>query len=426
MSRIKNIIRQAGQDTILVSILIFFFVFLPFMLSKPVVSDSRFAIQTSISIIREHNTDLDEYMGLLKEQRFYETEWVGDHIYSKFPVGASLSALPVVLLLEVATDTNDSAGPVIQTATDHFTAAVIAAASTVLIYLIAMLFFARKRYGLLLAFIFGFCTSVWSTASLALWQHGPSMLMLALTLYLLLLARDRPSLARFAGIPLAFSYVTRPTNSISVLLLSFYIFWQFRKYFPGFLLGAMTVAVPFLLFSLKVYGAILPPYYDTHKLGFGNLPVALAGNLISPARGLLIFSPVIVFSVVGLVVKIRRRQFDLLDGCLVAIILLHWLSISSFEAEWWAGHSFGPRLFSDMTPYLVYFMIPAVTMITGMRFRPRVAVSVIFAVLVCFSFFVHLRGATSIPVQTWNNQPEVFHHQERIWDWRDLSFLRGL
>lgn len=128
----------------------------------------------------------------------------------------------------------------------------------------------------------------------------------------------------------------------------------------------------------------------------------------------------------GLVAKIRRRQFEKLDGFLVVIILLHWLAISSFANLWWAGHSFGPWLFSDMTPYFVYFMIPAITMISKMKRGPRIATSAVFAILVGLSFFVHFRGATSTAVQEWNIHPEVFENQDRIWDWRDPSFLRGL
>lgn len=52
--------------------------------------------------------------------------------------------------------------------------------------------FLNTRYSLLTVFIFAFCTSAWSTGSRALWQHGPSMLMLSAALYLILSAREKP------------------------------------------------------------------------------------------------------------------------------------------------------------------------------------------------------------------------------------------
>jgi hypothetical protein len=54
----------------------------------------------------------------------------------------------------------------------------------------------------------------------ALWQHGPSMLMLTLALWLIVVAHERPWVVQFASLPLAFSYVVRPTNVVSIVFLA--------------------------------------------------------------------------------------------------------------------------------------------------------------------------------------------------------------
>src|SRR5262249_38064441 len=142
-----------------------------------------------------------------------------------------------------------------------------------------------------------FGTAAWSTASRALWQHGPSMLMLTLALYLIVRARERPWIAQLAGLPLAFAYVIRPTNSLSILLLSAFVFLTYRRYFLRYVAGGLMVAVPFFLYNLAVYGAPLSPYYLPDRIGSNPAFLeALAANLVSPARGLFFASPVLLFA----------------------------------------------------------------------------------------------------------------------------------
>ena len=52
---------------------------------------------------------------------------------------------------------------------------------------------------------------------------------------------------------------------------------------------------------------------------------ALAGNLISPGRGLLFYSPVFLLSVYGIILKARGNNFKRLDAILAGILALHWL-----------------------------------------------------------------------------------------------------
>ena len=85
---------------------------------------------------------------------------------------------------------------------------------------------------------------------------------------------------------------------------------------------------------------------------------ALIGQWLSPSRGLFVFSPILLLAIGGVVLKIRRQQWQPLDTLLISIIGLHWIVISLW-CNWWVGVSFGPRIWSDMLPYLVYFIIPA-------------------------------------------------------------------
>lgn len=80
--------------------------------------------------------------------------------------------------------------------------------------------------------------------------------------------------------------------------------------------------------------------------------------MISPSRGLLVFTPVLVFSIAGILRALRSGWMRPLSICLTVLVILHWVSISLFVGIWWGGYSYGPRLFSDMLPILVLFLIP--------------------------------------------------------------------
>src|SRR5262249_53004691 len=155
-----------------------------------------------------------------------------------------------------------------------------------------------------------------------------------------------------------------------------------------------------------VYGAWLPAYYTP---GFYTrnyfIADALAGNLFSPARGLFVFSPILVLSIVGLAMKTSSRRATLLDLAIAATIVLPWIGISVSNGDWWGGDSYGPRFFSDLLPYFTYLLLPVFAWIEsagGVRYA--VTVTVVGALAV-FSVGVHAQGALNRATSDWNVYP---------------------
>jgi hypothetical protein len=111
----------------------------------------------------------------------------------------------------------------------------------------------------------------------------------------------------------------------------------------------------FVGISKYSYGTFLPLYYlgngYSHAfktIGYNLMPEALFGNLISPNRGILIYVPITIFSIIGGYFSFRHKdKFPPYYRYLAILILLHWLLISTYP-HWWGGYSFGPRFFSDM------------------------------------------------------------------------------
>jgi hypothetical protein len=434
--------------------------------------DSRWSIHTALSIVREGNADLDEFVDLVRSNHFYATRVHKGHIYNWYPIGASVLALPAVYVadkvlgrlgIDLGAQLKTGGGP---GGMEVLVASLLIAGSAVFIFLMAFELARRRGLALLIALLFAFGTSAWSTASRALWMHGPSIFCLSIALYFVVAARRRPELVQYAALPLAFSFVCRPTNAASIIFLSVYVLIVYRRIFVRFVLWSLPVALPFLIRNVLLFGSIVPPYYTDVAL-FGAkaklpgpvggqfevqngervfVPVireyavpqdvrffeALAGQTVSPGRGLFVFSPFLAFAIWGMVIRFRKPKEsglprDKLAWCLVATLLLHWALISSFHA-WWGGWCFGPRYFSDVLPHFFYFLVPAVVALETLRPRARRILTGVFALLVAISLFAHFRGATTEAVHgNWNNEPRnVDVDPSRLWNFGDIQYLRGL
>ena len=165
-------------------------------------TNSAWTFHVAASILRQGNVSLDEYRPLMNLPADYQLLEVSGHIYDYYPVATPLLVTPVVWVtnklypLAHASDFYtylSNHAPDDHTARlEKLTAAEIVALATVLMYLLA-----RNRLDALpalgIALMFAFATSMWSTASRALWQHGPSALFLTLALYLIVIPSESRS-----------------------------------------------------------------------------------------------------------------------------------------------------------------------------------------------------------------------------------------
>lgn len=442
---------------------LFFLVFLTHGLSPNATSsDSVWTVPQILSIVSQGNTDLDEFPQELKKHHFGAVQCLSAsyevttpdpvngcgaaHYYGFYPIGATIVALPVFLAMDASLRIFGSGiwailGPHIATPViraffqrDYLVSyalvevvigSFLIAVATAILFLTFREYAARNQ-SILLALLFAFGTSAWSTGSRALWQHGPAMMLLAIALYLIARSRVNPRLLAWSAVPLAIAYFVRPTAAIVISAVGMYVLCHQRSQFLRWLSLAIAAASPFVIYNLAIYHRLLQPNYTTQhllQLSFSSLPRflnALAGQCISPSRGLLVFSPFFIFSVAGVWFAMRRNwETPLVYYCATAI-LLHWFAISAF-ADWTAGFCFGPRYFSEITPLFMFLLIPVVQE-HEKRGRPKLALAV-FLLCAGISVFIHMRGATVWAVEDWNGTDV---NPARAWDWKDPQFLRGL
>jgi hypothetical protein len=277
------------------------------------------------------------------------------------------------------------------------------------------------RRALGLTFLFGFCSSQFSQHVGQLCSHG-TVVPFALGAFFALTSQRKAS-AILAGSLLVIAYVMRPTAGLLLPLFAGWLFLYRRHFLVHLLLGAALSAVVVMLMNHAFYGHFDPPYNRVNRLQFSALAEGLAGNLISPSRGLLLFTPWLVLSALGAWRAFRDPQVDPFFRLPAVIAVSHCLAVSSFP-HWWAGHSYGPRFLAEVMPELVLLLIPVLQWPRVVAWLGSGVGRVVFAVTIAYSFAVQMVGVTR-SAGNWNRVPvNVDQHPERVWDWSDPQMLR--
>ncbi|MFO1060255.1 MAG: hypothetical protein U1E53_25205 [Dongiaceae bacterium] len=303
------------------------------------------------------------------------------------------------------------------------TAALIAALAVVLFrQLCRMLGFARWLSVALTA-LFAFGSEMMSTVSQALWQHGPGILLLLAAMALLLrLPRGRWPAALGFGLCLGLAIAVRPTNLLLAGPLWLAAVPRAPRAAVLAALAATLAGAPFGLYNLWLFGTLLGGYAgELGWHGAAQFATGLAGVLVSPGRGLLIYFPA---TLLAMVLLLRRPAVwrDALVPALVAGSALQVVMIAAWDM-WWGGFCFGPRLLSEIQAPILLLLGLAFPAEPG----PRRAAGAALALVLAFSLGVQLIGAYSQAAIRWNGAPvSVDSDNARLWQVADSPLLRGL
>ena len=379
-----------------------------------------------ISILVEKNLDMDEFAQAISPGTRYCMIDVKGHKYSSYPLGPAFTALPIYTIEYLADPDVFGEGmrrfreapfgnDVTTTASrlEKRSAAIITALSAVFIWLIC-----GQRLpvsaAILLTVGYAFGTSLMSSASQALWTHGPACLALTVMFYGLLKDRASRWLHVVVGIAAAWAVFCRPTNVLPILVLAPWVVWNCRGRAVWIALGGVAVFGATSALNFSIYGSILGGYAGHRGMFESFSGEALAGILFSPSRGLFVFSPFLLLAVgLGLVAAVKRPT-GYAAGCLLAAVA--YVVLYAFWPDWGAGFSFGARLLCDVVPFLVMTLILSFDYV-----RQHRAVMAVYLVLLALSVWVNVRGAYR-KSDDWNG--EIFARQERslLWQVKDSQW----
>jgi len=384
-----------------------------------------------------------------------------------FPIVPALLAVPAVVTADVVGPTlgqgdaeqlllEDRFGP-LHTMTASMVVALSVLIARAIAYRLSSGTESRRRWiATTAALVMAFGTTAWSVASRALWQHGPSLLALFAALWLVLRLRDEvlspersgtapPWIAPALGAILAAAVITRPTNAVCAAAILGWVAWCRRERLGPTVLGGVAVAALGALVVGVLGLGVPPPYYAASRITVSvDSLVAFAANLVSPSRGLLISTPVVLLALPGAWLWWRRPADRPLVVALGAWTIGVVVAVSAFT-QWWAGHTFAARFTTETLPALFLLAIPAVdacalrrsdaseprsdqatTALAPAWMRSRIAL-VLVVVLALWSVSFHAIGAWSRQTSCWNEGPvDVDDRPARVWSVRDAQVGRAV
>jgi len=233
----------------------------------------------------------------------------------------------------------------------------------------------------------------------------------------------------FLGILSGLFVFNRPVDSILLVPILYYIL-NLRDQRIAYYFGSMALSGgPFLLYNFYYFGNLFGGYgsfLQAFSIDTKNL-ISFAGLLISPSRGLFIYSPILIFSIFGYIKsrKIENKNVKNLFH-FFGIAILTQILIYSFFNVWWAGGSYGPRFLTGMLPGLFIFLGLYIEEIhINIKPKKNLFIIFIFSILLIWSIFVQIVGAFYYPNGDWNGSPNVDLHPEKCWYWNDTQIMRS-
>lgn len=309
------------------------------------------------------------------------------------------------------------------------TASLLMSISGVLAFFAARAYLSRGSAALLTVGL-GLGTGFWSTASQTLWQTETSTL--GLMVAVLAFAGTHEHIGTWraiaVGIGLALAAVTRPqlAPAVIVLLAGTWVRTSaWNAIVATTVIGAFAAAL--VTQNLRWFGhalGALPLIQEQNAMvhasgpSFRFSPEGWLGLLVSPNRGLLIFSPIVLVTATGIRPAISDGWRRPLRWCLIAAAAQY--AVYATYSVWWGGHTYGPRYMLDVLPLLVP---PAAAGLPRLRRSPVVRIG--GALALAWSILVAATGAFCYPADQWNVVPnDIDRHHARLWSWSDMQIVR--
>jgi hypothetical protein len=379
--------------------------------------DSLPARHLPFSLLREGNFDFDEFPLLYSGDAVriypvldgvpYFLRYRDGHYFSAYTPGPGILAVPVYMLPVLA----GVSAAAWASELEKVSAVAITALSVVFLFW-ALAELVSRRWALVLAVIYAFGTSSWSVSSQALWQHGPSQLFLTVLLFCLVRGMKEERFFAYAGFAMSSAIVMRPTDALIALPVAACVLYTRPRSILRFGLFALPPMVGLLLYYARSGLADEGVWNTTTPVWafFAQVPLVhgLAGLLMSPSRGLFVYSPVLLFSVAGLL-WVALRGPVLLKATAVGVVL-NVLVVSKWFV-WWGGYCWGPRLLADTAPILCFFLYP----VTGFLDRHRLMKGV-FVLFAALSIGMHALGAFFYDGR-WDAEADVERSDAPLWSW---------
>ncbi|MBV8135050.1 MAG: hypothetical protein JO121_05300 [Deltaproteobacteria bacterium] len=362
---------------------------------------------------------------------------INGRIVYAYPWGTSVLSLPFVAALNAlglsAARRDGSYNQTGEIWIQKIIACLLMSVTTCLFFRTAVLLLPIS-WSVVLAAAGALSTQIWSTATRALWSHTWDVFLGSWVIFILLSVEERRSRLRATLLAtlVSWMYIVRPTSALDVIAISIFMFMFYRDKFLVWTGTGVFWLIIFCIYSLWAFGTIFPIYNQLfHFFRVRNCLTALAGILISPSRGLILFVPPITMVVFLVAFHWRYLPHRRLGVLAIAVVLAEIFMVSAWP-WWWGGWSFGPRLLTDTVPWLMLLAILGCAALlkycaadgstmTHATYKNSLVSLGLF--LICVGIAINGIGAISREAGSWNEQEDIDAHPERVWDWHHPQFF---
>ena len=375
--------------------------------------DNQATRAIGVAVVQHHSLDVSSYPPFDRYRDHYSIVETGGRWLPRFPLGTGLLSVPYAAVALSVTP-EPITDLLLRRWERHFSA--LLGCTAVVLFFLAVRQRVALRGAARATAVFAMATTVLSSVSQAMWSTSGEVCCLTLAMYLLFGDVPRPAWRSVgAGISLAAAFACRPTAvALAVMFMAVAAYEDRRSAVPLVLASAFGVGAVCLL-QLQLYGNVLGGYglMNVQSGLWKGVPLrGLAGNLLSPSRGLLVFFPYAIFLPLGLKRSAATglRHWWMASASAVVFVL----AASSFYGKWWGGASLGPRLLTEAAPFMALLTLPLIG--SDERFRGWRAA---FWATVAFAAATQVLLIYNPAANRWTGEAEVDSSPARLWSIRD-------
>jgi hypothetical protein len=349
-------------------------------------SDGQAMFAVTESIVRRGDYDINQLLWMGQQQGTYGLD---GELYCRKGIATSLLSLPLAWLGLVVPFWG-----MVQT-TLLFNA-MVTALTGALVYLYVNHLGYSTKTSLVLSLVFGLATLAWPYAKY-FFSDPLAGLSLFAAAYFLLCYRDsgRTSDTFWAGTSLGLAVATRFPNIVTLPLFGLLLLaytslrwttvhcpkrglssaWSLMtkdkgqrirdKPLPPIFAFALPLALTALLlggYNYARYGNVLQTGYLPQEKFSTPWLEGISGLLISPGRGLLLYAPILLVSLLAIPAFIKRHR---LEADLALLVSVSYILLYGRWFFWHAGYAWGPRFLVPIVPFAVILMAPLVEKLSG-------------------------------------------------------------
>lgn len=368
--------KRAHAGLIFLLLLTCYGYFIPKLDDSDWVATSR--ADLTFAVVDQGVVYIDDYHTNTGDKAFFQ-----GHYYTVASIGPSLVAVPIYGTFKAVTSLHPISRRVFELRDPQarakyqnvalivitFLAVSVPAASIgVLVFLFASRFTTRQNDALLLALIYGLATVAFPY-SRTFHQHQIAAFGAFLGFYLLwrvIYEGGAKGWLWVVGALFSLAAISEYPLALFVGVLCGWALYELSDWRALYrlVIGGVPLVLLSAAYNVAAFGTPIPVGYryhviheQTHAQGLMGLTVpslqALYGITVSPYRGLLFMSPVLVLALPGL--YLMWRQAPRYRSAVITLVLIigGFLAYNSAYAIWWGGSAIGPRFLVPMIPFLV-------------------------------------------------------------------------